>query len=341
MNKEEFFEKYNIDNQKFNDTGLVWDELIEIYNHYNSIRDTLLPIAHFFADLLRAVPCVHSVRTRIKDPEHLLEKIIRKTIEDPLREITLKNYFVEITDLIGVRVLHLFKDDWDEIHDMISDTWEFKQRPTANIRKGDSQSLVESFKAKNCSVEEHPFGYRSVHYIVASMLNKKDYSVEIQVRTIFEEAWSEVDHKIRYPYKVENKLLSNYLVIFNRLAGSADEMGSFIRVLDTELTKSQEKYKKEIEAKNSLMKDLKETVDELEMETEKREKLEVKLEELSSLHKPFFGSSLSALYDINSLETDLKNLSILRADDFDSTKLLATRIDDIDCTIGKDKPDKD
>ena len=55
--------------------------------------------------------------------------------------------------------------------------------------------------------------------------------VEIQVRTILEEAWSEIDHIIRYPYEDGKKALPPYLLFLNRLLGNADEMGSFIKLL--------------------------------------------------------------------------------------------------------------
>jgi putative GTP pyrophosphokinase len=74
-------------------------------------------------------------------------------------------------------------------------------------------------------------GYRSVHYILDSSLTKKTRKVELQVRTIFEEGWSEVDHKIRYPRISDDKVLSQYLTDFNLLAGLADSMSDFVFVL--------------------------------------------------------------------------------------------------------------
>ena len=59
---------------------------------------------------------------------------------------------------------------------------------------------------------------------------------EMQVRTVFEEAWSEIDHIIRYPYDVNNPILNEYLSIFNRIVGSADEMGTFIKNLKIQLS---------------------------------------------------------------------------------------------------------
>ena len=52
--------------------------------------------------------------------------------------------------------------------------------------------------------------------------------IEIQVRTLYEEAWSEIDHKLRYPYNLQSEMLKNYTDIMNRLTGLGDEMGTFI-----------------------------------------------------------------------------------------------------------------
>lgn len=60
--------------------------------------------------------------------------------------------------------------------------------------------------------------------------------VEIQVRTVFEEAWSEIDHLMRYPYDVDNPIITEYLGIFNRIVGSADEMGMFIKKIKKEFS---------------------------------------------------------------------------------------------------------
>ena len=69
-----------------------------------------------------------------------------------------------------------------------------------------------------------------MHYLVGIDITKTlNISVEIQVRTVFEEAWSEIDHIMRYPYDVDNPIITEYLGIFNRIVGSADEMGTFLK----------------------------------------------------------------------------------------------------------------
>jgi len=277
MDKSTFLKKYNISEEDFNKTNLEWDSLMEIYNDFQSRIQELEVIANFVGKLLKKVDAVHSVNHRVKDPEHLIEKIIRKKLSKPNMTITLKNYTKKVTDLIGIRVLHLFKEDWKNIHEYIINTWPTVEKPKANIRKGDSGNLIDSFKAKGCKIVEHPFGYRSVHYIVKVNHNRKTFVSEIQVRTIFEEGWSEIDHKIRYPYDIDNTILANFLVIFNRLAGSADEMGSYVNYLHNELNNINENHCKELEEKNKIIDELRSTIDKLEIESEDKEKLKNKI----------------------------------------------------------------
>ena len=101
------------------------------------------------------------------------------------------------------------------IHDFITKNWKLNETPTANVRKGDSEEFIGKFKEKDCEIHEHKFGYRSVHYIVKSQPAKELHLAEIQVRTIFEEGFSEIDHRVRYPYYQDNLILASYLDIFN------------------------------------------------------------------------------------------------------------------------------
>lgn len=270
MRKEEFLKKYNIEQEAFEKAGLEWEELLEIYTDYCERQNELEPILNMVADTLRRDDKVHSIKQRVKNPEHLIEKIIRKKIKNPSRIITVENYRDEITDLLGIRVIHLFKEDWEDIHKLITGKWEFKEAPTANLRSGDDETR---FKKYNCEIKEHPYGYRSVHYLIVVKPYKQEVTVELQVRTIFEEGWSEIDHKIRYPYDIDNTIIANYLVMFNRIAGSADEMGSYIRYLHGELTELKRKHDTELEEKNRLIHELEDIIENSKMETQEKEEM--------------------------------------------------------------------
>lgn len=238
LDREDFFNEFSISEDYFNETGLNWKELQDIYLNYSSLISYLEKEAEHIFSKLRDVPNVHSVRRRVKEPRHLIEKIIRKGKKYSEQRINVENYKNIVTDLIGIRVLHLFKDDWQEIHKEITRLWETKETPQVNIRRGDYnlETLRENIKDLNCDIILREHGYRSVHYLVGVPLSKdEEVLVEIQVRTVFEEAWSEIDHIIRYPYDVDNPVLTEYLAIFNRIVGSADEMGMFIKKLKGEV----------------------------------------------------------------------------------------------------------
>jgi putative GTP pyrophosphokinase len=234
LNEETFLAKYRFSPETYRSTGLKWRDLQEIFSLHVDRSAGLLPTAQQISERLRGAKQVHSLKFRIKDPEHLVAKIIRKTIESPSTKISPDNYRDHITDLIGIRVLHLYKEDWTTIHDFIVKEWKAAERPTANIRRGDPEDLVQSFRARGSKIKEHKFGYRSIHYLVRSQPTKEIHVAEIQVRTIFEEGWSEIDHSIRYPNPSPNRAFSRPLAILNRLAGSADEMGSYVRAMDLE-----------------------------------------------------------------------------------------------------------
>ena len=69
--------------------------------------------------------------------------------------------------------------------------------------------------------------YRAVHYI----LKYHGVCVEFQLRTLFEDALGEMDHKIRYPLHETDVRLSRYAGIMNQLVGVVDELGSFYQEL--------------------------------------------------------------------------------------------------------------
>ena len=199
----------------------------------NSLRDS----AEFFARVIQRFEGVHSVRWRIKNTEHVLEKIIRKRAkkEEKYKDINLENYFEIITDLIGIRALHLFKDECFSINRDLLETWTPSESPIAYLREGDPSGLTDRFKEHGLHVENHPVGYRSIHYVISTQPLQRRVYAEVQVRTIFEEGWSEIDHRVRYPNFSDDPLVSYFLTIFNRLAGSADEMGTFVQGLTESL----------------------------------------------------------------------------------------------------------
>lgn len=272
----------NISAHDWEISGCKWDELVAIANDYIQRRRFLEETAQFFAKVIQTFTAVHSVRWRVKDVEHVLEKIVRKRTSKERKyiDINASNYFLKMTDLIGVRALHLFKDEYLQIDQQLRASWKPEETPVIYLRKGDLPPAQQLVKERGFKVKDHPAGYRSVHYVVASNATKRKIFAEIQVRTIFEEGWSEIDHKVRYPNHVDDELIAYFLGIFNRLAGSADEMGSFVQDLVSSIEDSKEIVEAANREKVEALAALEKTVAELDRAKEKNESTQASVEQL-------------------------------------------------------------
>lgn len=220
--------------------GIAPQTLVAIYHDFIQRKAELLEIAAQTSRSLQYLPDVHAVRYRVKDPLHLLRKVIRKKTEYPDRTIDEHNYVDWINDLAGLRVLYLYKESWQKIGQLIQDKWELKRPPIAYISAGEAESVANLFAATGCDIRLHGHGYRAVHFVIRTQPNRQRYFVEIQLRTLFEEGWSEIDHTIRYPDQSCNAIIRELLTILNRLTGQADQLASFIReVFNTVYTSKQ------------------------------------------------------------------------------------------------------
>lgn len=240
MHLDEFLSRNRIEPEIWRKSGLAWETLEAIAADHDTQRDFLRDSAEIFARVIQRCPTVHSVRWRIKETDHLLEKIIRKRAQgaEKYESIDQSNYYIVVTDLVGLRALHLFKDDCFRINEQFLQYWLPEETPVAYMRAGDPPDLVDQFTTRGFEVKQHPAGYRSIHYVFSTQPMQRKVFAEIQVRTIFEEGWSEIDHRVRYPNFSDNPLVSYFLTIFNRLSGSADEMGTFVQGLTRALTES-------------------------------------------------------------------------------------------------------
>lgn len=167
---------------------------------------------------------VHSVKSRLKDRDHLREKIRRKWSQtDP---ITAENIFDRVTDLAGVRVLHLFQDQFPLIHTEIIDKiekqkdWVLVEPPKAYTWDPETRQFFEDLEI---GVEIKPSYYTSVHYVVRPRLDSP-LCCEIQVRTLFEEIWGEVDHSLNYPNPSENLACREQLKVLAKLVGAGSRL---------------------------------------------------------------------------------------------------------------------
>lgn len=148
---------------------------------------------------------IHSIKNRIKDPEHLRDKLRRKA-DDAYRlrkpfAITPDNLFKKVTDLAGIRILHLHTKQFAQIDyelRSIFDEQKFSLIEGPFARTWDDE-YREFFSKLGVEPQKSPTMYTSVHYVIASG-SLRTVTCEIQVRTLMEEVWGEVDHMINYPH---------------------------------------------------------------------------------------------------------------------------------------------
>lgn len=126
---------------------------------------------------------IHLVAGRAKDPASLLRKLRSRNYGDPASELT---------DQVGIRVITYFPDQVDPIVRRLRDAFEVDEERSVDKREA-------------LTVRE--FGYRSVHLIVRARLTGvegaaaqtlRDLWFEIQVRSLLEHAWAEIEHELVY-----------------------------------------------------------------------------------------------------------------------------------------------
>ena len=247
MDKQTFLATYNLTECDLQEANISWEELSLIADEYGNLELSLREIGKSFIDeYLYDIETagIHSYRYRTKRVEHLLEKVIRKRKENPEKFALLDhtNYYKFVTDLIGIRVFFLYREDWRHFHQYLTSQFEndpalyiidrlqdfdedpehyyLAECPRAYKRTGDSKI----YDSKEIEIITDGI-YRSLHYIV----KYQGQYIEIQGRTLFEEGWGEVDHDIVYKEAEDDEMLRDYSKLLNRLSGLADEMSSYFR----------------------------------------------------------------------------------------------------------------
>jgi ppGpp synthetase/RelA/SpoT-type nucleotidyltranferase len=126
---------------------------------------------------------LHVVTARAKTPDSLRGKLIEKQYDQPDQELT---------DLVGVRVIAYYRDAVDPIVARLKQAFEINEEASAD---------------KRLALDLREFGYRSVHLIARVRPDRirargddfiRERWFEIQVRSLLEHVWAEIEHEIVY-----------------------------------------------------------------------------------------------------------------------------------------------
>ena len=159
--------------------------------HFNDARNVYIRI---IGSLLKQsdVGEVTKIEGRVKDKEECIKKFHRKyqsRLEADEQPYEIKEY---ISDLIGIRIVCLYEDQISVLSKVL-------QRHFKILDVTDKIASVES--------TEDSFGYKGLHMDLAltgemaSLPKYQPYAdrpFEVQIRSLIQDAWSVLDHKIKY-----------------------------------------------------------------------------------------------------------------------------------------------
>lgn len=133
---------------------------------------------------------IENIKTRIKSPESIREKLQRRNL--PMNIGSIES---ELTDIAGIRVICSFTDDIYMLADCL-------------LQQDDVKLVMRKDYIKNPKEN----GYRSLHLVVEVPIflqnEKRLMKVEVQLRTIAMEFWANLEHKLRYKKNLPDDVLS-------------------------------------------------------------------------------------------------------------------------------------
>jgi putative GTP pyrophosphokinase len=156
-------------------------------------------------DLLKSAEVsVHRVEHRVKSAESAGGKMARKIAEGETRSLD------SFTDLLGLRVITYFQDEVEAVASVL-----------------EREFTVDANNSVDKSAALHPdqFGYISTHYVLKlsgsrvalpEYLPFADIRFEVQIRSILQHAWAEIEHDLGYKAEAVPRVVRRR---FSRLAG--------------------------------------------------------------------------------------------------------------------------
>lgn len=206
------------------------DALVEHYKaHLMPYTRLAMGLRDLFTQNDRLPSFIHSLKWRVKDPDHLRDKLRRRM--ERAKEVgkafdfEAGNLFERVTDLAGVRILHLHTTQMEVIDKHIRallDEEEYRIIEGPFARTWDDENRA-FFRQLGIKTEESSELYTSVHYVVETGIKAK-LTAEIQVRTLAEELWGEVTHTVNYPHPSDSLACREQIKVLARVTSSCTRL---------------------------------------------------------------------------------------------------------------------
>lgn len=170
------------------------DKIHEVYNSYVPLFEILKENVYKKLSSTIKLSSQPTYKKRIKSFQSYYNKVVRLKSN----EVDNCSRLICLTDMIGIRIICTFLEDVTLVKEQIQKEFDVKEIEI----KGESQSFKE-------------FGYESVHVLISVpkdciptekfydkdgnlLVLPEDLVCEIQIRTILQDAWAEVEHELIY-----------------------------------------------------------------------------------------------------------------------------------------------
>lgn len=160
--------------------ALPYKELMTYYRCALMEIETKFKVLNEEFSLLEDSNPIESIKTRLKKPESIIEKMMRNNFP-----LSVESIEENLNDIAGIRVVCSFQSD-------------IYRLAGALLSQDDVTLIAEKDYIKN----PKPNGYRSLHLIIGIPIflhnEKKIMKVEVQLRTLAMDMWASIEHKLKY-----------------------------------------------------------------------------------------------------------------------------------------------
>jgi ppGpp synthetase/RelA/SpoT-type nucleotidyltranferase len=163
------------------------DEIKKTYESYNVVLTEILQKVEAKLKKTIKLASMPTYKSRIKSFNSYYRKVLRLKAE----EVSNRGKLVELTDMMGIRVICAFLEDLHDVEQQVRDNF-----------------VVKEVEYKGSGDNFREFGYESIHVLIKipadCMPEKCEVEIpsglvcEIQIRTILQDAWAEVEHELIY-----------------------------------------------------------------------------------------------------------------------------------------------
>lgn len=175
---------------------------------------------------------VYLTKYRIKSADSIFLKMKKKRLSDPFG----------LGDLGGLRVLCLF--DQELVHTfefLVSDVFRrfrieklkifnFDQEQADFFANHGAWSVGREIERPVSVIEKKASGYRSIHFLLHFRVESDDYPIEVQLRTLLQDVWGELEHTLLYKRSGANPEIGT---TFRRLQDDLGRMGEMLGEMKT------------------------------------------------------------------------------------------------------------